>query len=101
MMSLGLLLLVARVVGLLRRGGAWGGAAAVAHCFPYAFKVGDRHQSARAVQRVTRFVPVGVVFATDHVQEVAGGKAEVAEVGVGVGVGRLVVVEGFYHLKRS
>ncbi len=48
------------------------------------------------MQRVAGFVPVCVVFAADDVQEVALGEAEVA--GVGVGVGGLVVVEGFDDL---
>ncbi len=89
-------LLVARVVRLILRGRAGGRTATVAHCLPYALKVRDGDKSAGAVQRVAGLVPVTVVFATDDVQEVALGEAEI--VGVWARVGGLVVVEGFYDL---
>jgi hypothetical protein len=48
------------------------------------------------VQWVAGFVPVGVVFTADNVQEIALRKGEVA--GVRAGVGGLVVVKGFNDL---
>jgi hypothetical protein len=51
------------------------------------------------VERVTGLVPVRVVFASHNVQEVALRKTEVAR--LWIGVGRRVVVEGFYNLLAS
>jgi hypothetical protein len=77
-------------------GGAGPRAAAVAHCFAHALKVGDGDQAARVGQRVAGLVPIGVVFAANYVQEVALGETEVA--GARVGVGGVVVVEGLDDL---
>lgn len=85
-------LLVARIVRLSLRRLARCRAGAVAHCLSYALKVRDGDKSAGTVQRIAGFVPVGVVFAVDDVQEVALGEAEL------VRVGGPVVVEGFYDL---
>lgn len=66
--------------------------AIAASLFADNFKVLGWDQASGALQRVASFVPGGVVFALDYVQEIALRKAEVA------GVWRRIVVKGFDDL---
>jgi hypothetical protein len=47
---------------------------AVSYSLANGVEVGHRYQAARVVKWVASFVPVGVVFAADDVEEVAGGE---------------------------